>query len=434
MPGPENTEAPTFSRPNKPREHVPGRILVQFDPEAMAEAAAVPSRATARAKLESLPASVDEPLAFLRRNAGLQSVEAVFAPTRLAQHKPADRDRLAAIASVRDADEVGAGATVLDLPDAKITKPLLKRIAASPAVKLVERLPARWLFAAPDPKANLQWGLPAVRYFQAGRPAARRIKVGVLDSGIDTSHPDLPSPALYRSGSFSSRDLIGHGTHVAGVIAALTNNGVGVTGICDCELGIWKIFPDDDEYVDPLTYYRALGEIVSEKIDVVNLSIGGTFHSKYEAGLFADAIKQGVTVVAAMGNEFEKGNPTSYPAAYDDVISVGAIDEARRRSRFSNTGKHIDICAPGSNILSTLPTRKAPGRPETNYASWSGTSMATPHVTAAAALVKAKKSGRTPAQIANRLSSSAAKIPEMRNASWTEAHGNGLLDLKAALT
>lgn len=373
---------------------------------------------------------------YLRRNAGLRSVEPLFAPGQSSKHKPLERDRLATIASVRDSEEIGAGVTVLDLPDAKITKPLLKTIAESPVVEIAEPLPARWLCAAADPKANLQWGLSAIRYFQAKRTPAKQVRVAVLDSGLDKRHPDLPAPFLYRTGGFTAQDRIGHGTHVAGVIAALANNNVGITGIADCQLAVWKIFPDDpnDEYVDPLVYYRALGEVADEGIDVVNLSIGGTAHYKYEADLFASAIKSGVTFVAAMGNEYEEGNPTSYPAAYDDVISVGALDETRRRSAFSNTGKHIDLSAPGSNVLSTLPMKKTARRPETEYAAWSGTSMATPHVAAAAALVKARSSRRTPAQIATRLRRTAAAVPEMNGAAWTRAHGNGLLNLRAALT
>jgi subtilisin family serine protease len=427
-------DSPTFSRPSKPRQHVPGRVLVRFEPDALAEAAAVSSRSSSQARLERLPDSVSEPLAFLRRNAGLRSIDPVFGTPARARHRP-ERDGLAAIASVRDVHDTGAGIAVLDLPDSKITNSLLKTISSSPAVELAEPLPARWLCAGADPKANLQWGLSAIQYFDASRPGAAKVLVGIIDTGIDTAHPDLPEPAIYRHAGFGSRDLVGHGSHVSGVIAALTNNGVGITGVCDCELASWKVFPDDpnDPYLDSTSYIRALGEVAAEGVEVVNLSIGGAAHSDIEAGLFARAIAQGVTFVAAMGNEFEEGNETSYPAAYDDVISVGAVDETRAHARFSNTGKHIDLCAPGTNILSTLPTTRSVQRQETSYGSWSGTSMATPHVTAAAALLIAAKPGRTPAQIAARLRKTAIPVAEMKNSSWTEAHGNGLLDLRAAL-
>lgn len=431
----EPDATPTFSRPRKPREHVPGQLVVRFKPEALADAAAVPAGSPAKAKLDLLPETVEEPLAYLRRNAGLRSVQPMFASVRSTKQKPAERDRLAAIASVRDVDEVGAGTAVLSLPDKQITKKLVGTIAASPAVEVAEPMPARWLCAAIDPEANLQWGLPAIRYFQANRPAAKRVQVGILDTGIDTNHPDLPDPTIYSRAGYGKKDMVGHGTHVAGIIAALTNNGVGISGICDCELSIWKVFPDDpgDPYLDSAAYLRALGEVAGEGIDVVNLSIGGGAHSQVEAGLFKRAIKQGVTFVAAMGNEYEEGNPTSYPAAYDGVISVGAVDETRGRSGFSNTGSHIDLSAPGSNILSTLPTTRSTQRSETNYAAWSGTSMATPHVTAAAALLKASRPRWTPAQVTKRLRKSAARVPAMNGARWNEEFGSGLLNLDAAL-
>ena len=415
---------------------MPGRVLVRFETEALAEAAAVPPSSSVETRLERVPSSVSEPLTFLRRNAGLRSVEPVFATMRTTKRAPAERDRLATIASVRNVDEIGAGVAVLDLPDSKITKSLLKKINASTAVEVAERMPARWLCAAAtDPKSNLQWGLPAIEYFRANRPSAAKVLVGILDTGIDTTHPDLPDPAIYRHAGYGARDPVGHGTHVAGIIGALTNNGVGITGVCDCELASWKVFPDDpaDPYLDSTAYLRALGEVAGEGVKVVNLSLGGTEHSEIEAGLFARAISHGVTFVAAMGNEFEEGNQTSYPAAYDDVISVGAVDETRARARFSNTGKHIDVSAPGTNILSTLPTTKSAQRSETSYAAWSGTSMATPHVTAAAALLVAGKPSRTPAQVATRLRKTASAVPEMGGSKWTEAHGCGLIDLRAAL-
>ena len=84
-----------------------------------------------------------------------------------------------------------------------------------------------------------------------------------------------------------------------------------------------------------------------------------------------------------MGNEYEDGNPTEYPASYPNVIAVGAINEASNRAPFSNTGNHIALAAPGTNILSTLPMKQSVARKaeDTRYAAWSGTSMATPHVT-----------------------------------------------------
>jgi subtilisin family serine protease len=434
-------EAPTFGRPPRPRDHVPGKVVVRFRPDAVR-----PHIEALRAALNvegarQLPDSVAQPLDYLRANAGLKSVEPLFSRRRVQVARgriaPADRDRLAVAASVLEVEsDARSGLTVLSLPRRRVTQTLLKEMGASQAVEFVEPLPARWLAAEADPRRTLQWGLAAIRYFEAERPLAKGIRVGIIDSGIDANHPDLPDPALYRHRGFRAQDVVGHGTHVAGIIAAKTNNRVGYSGVGDPQLAIWKVFPDDpnDPYLDSESYLRALGEVVDEQVAVLNLSIGGGAYSNAEAVLFAEAISAGVTIVAAMGNDYEEGNPTSYPAAYDDVISVGSIAADRRRSIFSNTGRHIDLLAPGSHILSAVPTRRSAQRRETDHAAWTGTSMATPHVTAAAALLLAGHPGWSPAQILRRLRNSASPVTEMGGRKWTEAHGSGLLNLKAALS
>jgi subtilisin family serine protease len=148
------------------------------------------------------------------------------------------------------------------------------------------------------------------------------------------------------------------------------------------------------------------------------------------------AVGKGAFVAIAMGNEFEDGNPVEYPAAYPDVIAVGAVTQANRRASFSNTGKHIALCAPGVAILSTLPMKPSAYRSadETQYAAWDGTSMATPFVTGSAALVAAKNSGSvTPAGVLARLTATASRPPDMGAASRSVDYGAGVLNLDAAL-
>jgi len=183
-----------------------------------------------------------------------------------------------------------------------------------------------------------------------------------------------------------------------------------------------------ERYLDALRLAR------DADLKVLNLSIGGTASSRVETLLFRRLEEAGVVVVAAMGNEFLDGNPTEYPAAYPTVFAVGAIAENLRRASFSNTGRHIAIVAPGVSILSTLPTLGSPYLDETGYAAWSGTSMATPHVTAAAALVAAKYPSMKPAEIKSRLAKKTTKLAAMRNKAWTREYGSGLLNLQKVLT
>jgi subtilisin family serine protease len=134
-----------------------------------------------------------------------------------------------------------------------------------------------------------------------------------------------------------------------------------------------------------------------------------------------------------MGNDFEKGNPIEYPAAYPGLIAVGATDEMDRRGDFSNTGEHIALVAPGVNILSTTPRYPSQFATKLRYEAWPGTSMATPHVAAAAALLLAKKPGLTPAEVKKRLTATADRVPEQAKRP-DDAHGWGRLNVAAALS
>ncbi len=192
---------------------------------------------------------------------------------------------------------------------------------------------------------------------------------------------------------------------------------------------------EGEYYVDPDLFADALRAAADAGISSLNLSIGGPRSSQTEQLLIRRLIRSGVVVVAAMGNAFQEGNPTEYPAAYEDVLAVGSMAENRERSSFSSTGSHIGLCAPGSNILSTLPRQFSAFRPnEKMYASWSGTSMATPHVAAAAALVAAKNGGMSASNVAAHLRDTAAKLSAMHGKARTDEYGSGLLDLTGALS
>jgi subtilisin family serine protease len=385
---PLQSDVPTFLAPAHDRlEYVPGSIVVRVHED------------------------VREPFEYLEREVGAHAVE-----------------------------QLDGDLTVVWLDESEVSPQLLRTVESSPAVAFAERVPARWLsaVAAADPRHNRQWGLRAIRWFDTDVPDAEQVTVAICDTGVDATHPDLTGVvASYDHEGSSATDIVGHGTHVSGIVAARTDDVAGVVGIARCRVAMWKVFPDEatsgNFYVDGSRFLRALNAVATSGAKVLNLSLGGTQSSQAEQLLFGRLERAGVTVVAAMGNEHDHGNPVEYPAAYEHVLAVGAVAETNRRSPFSNTGTHIGLAAPGSNVLSTLPTQASPFRPDIRYASWSGTSMATPHVAAAAALVAAQHPDWTPADTKDHLRARAAKVADMGGESFTEEFGSGLLDIAALL-
>ena len=437
--------------------HGKGQLIIRFKEGALRPAAAAMARGgrlNAATAMKALPESVVAPLDHMAKNLGLHSVEALFAAQSKAtggMKSIAARRSHALVRSVTHSPfESLRGVTLCKVDGDAVTERHLKALRASPGIVSVEPVPLRWLTASKkktadtsvDPMRNAQWGLRAIGWFDVTAPDAEPVEVAVLDTGIDTTHPDLaPQIAHYHHDGLGARDLLGHGTHVGGIVAAASNNAVGISGVANCRLNVWKIFPDKPDadgefYVDSEAYLRALGEAAAaDKVRVINLSIGGGGRSQLEQDLFDLLAANGKVTVAAMGNEFEEGNPVSYPAAYKNVIAVGAIDIASRRADFSNTGRHITLVAPGQDILSTLPMKASPfmDGAESQYAHWNGTSMATPFVAGALALLCAKSPAMTPQQIVARLKSSAKRLPLMKKAKFSAAYGRGLLSLPGLL-
>ncbi len=290
-----------------------------------------------------------------------------------------------------------------------------------------------------DPLGSRQWGHGAIRIREArakaGFKEAMQIIIAVIDSGIDKTHPDLDgsihSYINFLSSTEDDRDYQGHGTHVAGIIAAELNNRIGIAGVCAARIMALKALPRNGNPWNAEAYYRALAHPITAGAKVVNLSLGGGFDPG-EKDIITDLVDAGITVVAAMGNEFEEGNPVSYPAAYGNVIAVGATDEVDRRASFSCTGAHINLVAPGVNILSTTPQYPSELASEVLYDSWPGTSMATPHVAAAVALLLAKKPTLNPSEIRDQLTKTADRVP-WQSARPDEEYGYGRLNVEAAL-
>ncbi|MDX1376156.1 MAG: S8 family serine peptidase [Burkholderiales bacterium] len=435
-------------------EFVPGKLIVRFRGDALAPARSMlerGARAVRRVRdlTLALPEQVSAPLEMLKRRCGVKRIDPLLAPpprgAAAAGMTRMTRGVLSLAASVEcpPRDRL-AGYNVIELEEKDVSEETLRAIQASRAVEFAERVPNRWVSArrkkaAADPSLNLQWGLRAIEWFAAAkRPSAAQVHVAVLDTGVDAKHPDLKGAIeAYHRGGHSAKDLPGHGTHVAGIIAALANNGVGIAGVADCRLHVWKVFSDPAgprafEEFDDEAYNRALGAVLDSPARIVNLSLGGTASSRAEQDLIGALVAEGVLVVAAMGNAYEEGNPVEYPAAYADVLAVGAITEARRRAAFSGTGRHINLVAPGEHILSTLPTYGFAAR-ATDYDAWDGTSMAAPHVAGVAALLKAQNPKKGGAWIGKRLEKTALRLPAMRRKKFSAAYGHGLVSVARAL-
>lgn len=259
-------------------------------------------------------------------------------------------------------------------------KEVLRKV---PGVKHVDynylRLP---YYTANDPAFvnDRMWGLEAIE-----APAAWNTTLGVgsrvavVDSGIDGNHPELDSKIVAQKDMVNNDGVAeditaGHGTHVAGTVGAVTNNGVGVAAACPaCKLVVAK---SGNARLRDSDIVQGVYWSVEKRAKVINLSLGSRANSRILEHAVDYAWEHGVVVVAAAGNE--NTSAPSYPAAYRNVISVAATNQLNEKARFSNYGK-IDVAAPGVGILSTFPG----GR----YKILDGTSMASPHVAALAGLL-----------------------------------------------
>ncbi|HIC8863128.1 TPA: S8 family peptidase [Aeromonas hydrophila] len=292
------------------------------------------------------------------------------------------------------------------------------------------------LWVEPDAKRyasaeTLPYGIPMVQAPQLSDAAAGEVLVCIIDSGYSGGHPDLPHGAQVQgsndagTGSWSS-DENGHGTHVAGTIAAVGGNDQGVVGVLPNQsvpLQIVKVFGASGwAYSSNLVgALNACKQGMSNRgftRMVINMSLGGSVPSKTEEQAFNQAYGLNVLSVAAAGNA---GNTSkSYPASYSSVVSVAAIDANKQLAYFSQRNDQVELAAPGVSVLSTVPT---------GYAYYSGTSMATPHVVGVATLVWSQRLECSNDQLRQTLRSSAQDLGVLGR---DNSYGYGLVQAKAA--
>lgn len=305
-------------------------------------------------------------------------------------------------------------------------------------------------FKPNDPSVKDQYHLSKINAFSAwDLSLGSGVTVAVLDTGVDLNHPDLKANLVKGYDAIAKnnnpKDMNGHGTHVAGIIAAVTNNRQGVAGVAPGA----KIMPvkvlgengggDLGSIIDGIQWATDNGA------QVINMSLGGPIESPSWAAAVKYAARKNVVVVAAMGNERDQGNPKNQPAATPGVIAVGATDPNDKITEFSSYGEWISVSAPGYAIKSTFPTYSCETYkaykqnpeffpPETKislrYASVSGTSQAAPVVAGLVALMKAKNPQLTPAQTRQILMKTAVDLGKK---GFDEDYGAGRVDAAKAL-
>lgn len=363
------------------------------------------------------------------------------------------------------------------------TLKVIKKLRARPDVSSADPNYVRKPLLVPnDTHYAKQWHYPLINLPQAwdrttGTPAAGNVIVAIVDTGVVLNHPDIenklvPGYDFIRDDQNSGDNEPGidnnpddpgdgenpgdssfHGTHVSGTVAAETNNNSGVSGVS------WgaRIMPirvlgklggSSFDVIQGIRYAAGLSNTSNTvpvvRADIINLSLGGGGFSQAEQNTFTEARNAGVIVVAAAGNE--ASDIPSYPASYDGVISVSAVDSQKQLAPYSNLGNKIDIAAPGGDtskdvdadgfedgVLSAA-ADDADGAPEPIFRFYQGTSMASPHIAGVLALMKAVYPGLTP-NVVDDVIGAGLITEDLRNdgvAVRNDSFGYGLIDaLKA---
>jgi subtilisin family serine protease len=375
----------------------------------------------------------------------------------------------AAVAARVRASTGGEVSSLYPLRALVVRAPSARGLARLPGVAYVEPVGARRLaFVPDDPLAAKQWWLAVDRAFDTwpdALPTLAPVEVAVIDSGIDLGHPEFEG-RIAAERSFVGGDVTdqeGHGTFVAGEIAAAVNNGQGIAGMAfPAQLVVAKVVRSDGT-ISLDAEARAIRWAVDEGARVINLSIGGVrdpldprldSYSELEQAAVEYAEDHGTLVVAAVGNGDQAPSMpwfyASYPAALPHVVGVSALGPDGTIPAFSNRDAVFnDIAAPGDQMISTFPRNLTDHPPPCadqgystcagpDYRDAEGTSFAAPQVSAAAALILATRPGLAPEQVAALLERTAADLtPDTGCLRCTPGRdslsGAGRLDVTAAL-
>jgi serine protease len=352
-----------------------------------------------------------------------------------------------------------AGFKRIGVPAGKTAQQMVELYNREPDVEYAElNYYAYALFVPNDPYYTYQWHLYETASGINIEPAwdittgDPDVIIAVLDTGVAYEDfkgfeqaPDLANTLFvpgydYVNNDGHPNDDDGHGTHVTGTIAQSTNNSLGVAGIAfDCSIMPVKVLNRRGE-APYTTIADGVYFAASNGAHIINLSLGGPSDSTTLRNAIAYAYNQGVTIICAAGNEYEEGNPTTYPAAYDAYcIAVGATRYDQTRAYYSNTGSYLDLAAPGGDLKvdqngdgygdGILQQTFGTNPKDWGWWFYTGTSTAAPHVSGIAALLIS--TGITdPNDIREALQNTAR---DLGPAGWDEQYGWGLVDAYAAL-
>jgi len=297
---------------------------------------------------------------------------------------------------------------------------------------------ARHAKRANDSLRARQWALTRLDAERVWRKSSGRgVVVAVVDTGVQADHPDLSGRVL-KGRDFIESDRVandrnGHGTHVAGTIAAKTGNKRGIAGLANSA----KILPvrvlNSAGAGNTVTVARGIVYAVNKGADVINLSLAGDRPDAQVEAAIRYAAARNVVVVAAAGNR-GCAAPTTFPAAYPGVIGVGAINRYGAVASYSNCGDYVDVVAPGTSIRSTMirkPSLMLPCAYGKSYCLLTGTSMASPHVAAAAAIVISRTRHRLSAARVEALVTTLAD--DIGTPGYDTSSGYGIVNIKRSL-
>lgn len=261
------------------------------------------------------------------------------------------------------------------------------------------------------------------------------VLIAVIDTGVDLEHPDLKNKIFSSGRDFANddddaTDDNGHGTFVAGIAAAETNNNEGVAGVAwNCKILPIKAMDEEGSgfyswIIDGIIWAAENGA------DVINLSLGGDVPAESLETAVRNAFQKNIIIVAAAGNDEAS---VLYPAAYDDYcLAVAATDFDDNRPEWSNSGPEVDVAAPGVRVVGTVPTWYwGPG--SFPYGFWGGTSMSTPHVAGLVALLKSIKPWLKPSDIMNVIRYSADDVNSTEHPGKDDFIGYGRINMEKAL-